>query len=151
MSGVGRAALDARKSRWGAIIRRHRLLKKIAHTTMKTGRDVPSPPVAASFHPALEHARLLFVYSEHDRDPYVGKSRRLLQQMIAKLPPDRRSRVESTLIDEGPLSGFESQAVQERVIGEVVQWTAMSLGVNGKGTHGSQASESLGAGARRPR
>jgi pimeloyl-ACP methyl ester carboxylesterase len=151
MSSVGRAALDARKSRWAGIVRRNRLLRKVAHTTMKTGRDVPSPPVAASFLPALEHARLLFVYSEHDRDPYVGKSRRLLAQMIAKLPPERRSRVESTLIDEGPLSGFESREVQERVISEVVDWTTASLGLIGEGRQPSQAGEPTGASARRPR
>jgi pimeloyl-ACP methyl ester carboxylesterase len=145
MSTVGRKALDARKSRLGAIVRRHRLLRRVAHTTMKTGRDVASPPVAASFEPALDHARLLFVYSEHDRDPYVGKSRRLLQQMIAKLPSERRSRVDSMLIDEGPLSGFESRAVQERVIAEVVQWTAKELGVNGDGPHPAQPKESLSA------
>jgi pimeloyl-ACP methyl ester carboxylesterase len=151
MSTVGRKALDARKSRLGAIVRRHRLLRRVAHTTMKTGRDVASPPVAASFEPALDHARLLFVYSEHDRDPYVGKSRRLLQQMIAKLPSERRSRVDSMLIDEGPLSGFESRAVQERVIAEVVQWTADGLGVNGHGARGVEASQVLGAGATRPK
>jgi pimeloyl-ACP methyl ester carboxylesterase len=151
MSTVGRAALDARKSRWGAIVRRNRVLRKVAHTTMKTGRDVPSPPVSASFLPALEHARLLFMYSEHDRDPYVGKSRRLLQQMIAKLSPERRSRVESILIDEGPLSGFESRVVQERVISEVVRWTTLSLGVNGDRYQGEQGVDSVEAGALPPR
>jgi hypothetical protein len=70
--------------------------------------------------------------------------------MIAKLPPERRSRVESTLIDEGPLSGFESREVQERVIIEVVEWTTASLGLNGNGV-GSQAGEPTGASARRPR
>jgi alpha/beta superfamily hydrolase len=151
MSTVGRAALDARKSRWGAIVRRNRVLRKVAHTTMKTGRDVPSPAVSASFLPALEHARLLFVYSEHDRDPYVGKSRRLLQQMIARLPAERRSRVESILVDEGPLSGFESRAVQERVISEVVEWTTLALGLNGNGSGSLQAGEPTGAPALRAR
>jgi len=151
MSSVGRAALDARKSRWGAIVRRNRVLRKVAHATLKTGRDVASPPVPASFLPALEHARLLFMYSEHDRDPYVGKSRRLLQQMIAKLSPEHRSRVESILIDEGPLSGFESRVVQERVISEVVRWTILSLGLNGDRHQGEQGVDSVEAAAFPPR
>lgn len=151
MSSVGRAALDARKSRWAGIVRRNRVLRKVAHTTMKTGRDVPSPPVSASFLPALEHARLLFMYSEHDRDPYVGKSRRLLQQMIAKLSPERRARVESILIDEGPLSGFESRLVQERVISEVVGWTTLSLGVDGDRDQGTGGADPVDATALRPR
>ena len=63
--------------------------------------------------------------------------------MIAKLPPDQRARVDTMLVDEGPLSGFESRPVQERVIAEVVQWTAGRLGLDGAGQVASR--ESLGA------
>ena len=129
MSGVSRAAVGARKSRLGAIVRKNPLLRRLVQRTVKGRRDLPSPPVAQYFEPALANARLLFVYSEHDRDPYVAKSRRLLQQMTDRLSPERRSRVESTLIDEGPLSGFESLVVQERVIASVVKWVVEGLGV----------------------
>lgn len=148
MKGVSRAAVEARKSRLGAVVRRNPLLRRMAHRTLKGGRDVPSPPVAQFFEPALDHARLLFVYSDLDRDPYVGRSRRLLQAMTSRLPADRRRRVESSLIDEGPLSGFESLPVQERVIHDVVRWTVRSLG---DGAHEPKAPKSMGVRALRRR
>jgi hypothetical protein len=132
------------------VVKRNPLLRRIAHRTLKSsGRDVPSPPVAQFFEPALDHARLLFVYSDLDRDPYVAKSRRLLQVMTAKLTPERRARVESSLIGDGPLSGFESLVVQERVIEDVVRWTVGSLGANG--SHATEATDAMGARAIRRR
>jgi pimeloyl-ACP methyl ester carboxylesterase len=150
MKGVSRAAIEVRKSRLGAAVRRRPFLRRIAHRTLKTGRDVASPPVAQFFEPALERARLLFVYSDLDRDPYVGRSQRLLQVMRSKLPADRRGRVELSVIDEGPLSGFESLPVQERVIEDVVRWTVASLGPTR--SHPAQAAtEAPGARALRRR
>jgi pimeloyl-ACP methyl ester carboxylesterase len=151
MRGVSRAAVEARKSRLGAVVRRNALLRRVAHKTIKGGgrRDIPSPPVAQFFEPATQNARLMFIYSEHDRDPYVAKSRRLLEQLTAKLPADRRSKVESSLIDEGPLSGFESLAVQESVIAAAVDWTVRSLGIDRDPS--PQVGDAVGVRARRNR
>lgn len=151
MSGVSRAAVGARKSRLGALVRKNPILRRVAHRTVKGRRDLPSPPVAQSFMPALENARLLFVYSEHDRDPYVAKSMRLLQQLTASLPPERRSRVELTLIEEGPLSGFESLQVQEQAIESSVGWVVDAMGAAPALEDASESEQRFGVRALRPR
>jgi len=121
LGGVNRAAMQARKFRIAGLLRRSKSLRRLVTGTLTGTKDVPSEPVRRSFEPALDHARVLFLYSEHDRDPYVGKSRRLLEQMAAKLTPARRARLEIETTVEGPLHGFESTAVQAMVIDWVVR------------------------------
>jgi hypothetical protein len=78
--------------------------------------------VQDSFEAALEHAEVLFVYSDRDRDPYVGKSHRLLGQLAAKLSPAKRARLSVMLTPEGPLAGFESLSAQNMAIDLVTRW-----------------------------
>jgi alpha/beta superfamily hydrolase len=139
IGGVSRAAIEVRKSRFGAVVRRHPFLRKVAHRTLKGRRDLPTPMMAQAFQAALTRARLLFIYSEHDQDPYVSRSRRLLEHVVADLPPDRRERVETKLIDEGPLAGFESRIVQQHVIGEVVRWMIRSLSLEESDPMGAES------------
>lgn len=150
IGGVSRAAIEVRKSRFGAVVRRHPLLRKVAHRTLKGRRDMPTPMMAQAFQGALSRARLLFIYSEHDLDPYVSRSRRLLEHVVADLPPDRRARVETKLIDEGPLAGFESHAVQQDVIEEVVRWMAGTLSLEESDSLRADSGDASEAPALRP-
>jgi alpha/beta superfamily hydrolase len=122
LGGMNRAAMDMRKSRVAASMRRNRALRWMVQQTMKGPRDVPSQPVQDSFEPALEHADVLFVYSIRDRDPYVGKSRRLLGQLAEKLPAEKRSRLSVVDTPEGPLAGFESLSAQRMAIELITDW-----------------------------
>jgi len=122
LGGVNRVAMEARKSRVAGLLRRSKPLRRLVTGSLHGTKDVPSEPVRRSFEPALEHARILFVYSKDDPDPYVGKSRRLLVQMAAGLPAQKRARLEMALDAQGPLAGFESTSTQQAVIDRVVDW-----------------------------
>jgi alpha/beta superfamily hydrolase len=128
LGGVTRAHMEARKSRLASLVRSNKSMRRILQGTMKGRKDMPSPAVRKSFYPALEHARLLFVYGDIDRDPYVEKSRRLLGQLADRLPPDRRARLEVVTTSEGPLAGFESISVQSYILDRVVSWLPAALG-----------------------
>jgi pimeloyl-ACP methyl ester carboxylesterase len=127
LGGVNRTAMEMRKSRVAGVMRRNRLLRWGIRKTMKGSRDVASQPVQDSFEPALAHADVLFVYSDRDRDPYVGKSRRLLGQLAAKLPPDKRARLSVMDTSEGPLAGFESLSAQAMAIELITGWMTERL------------------------
>jgi pimeloyl-ACP methyl ester carboxylesterase len=116
---VNQGAMMARKTRVAGVLRNSKLLRTLVRKSMKGVRDVPSPLVQEAFEPALRHARILFIYSQHDLDPYVEKSRRLLTHMRAGLPSSLRDRLELEVTSEGPLHGFESLSVQRYVIDRV--------------------------------
>jgi pimeloyl-ACP methyl ester carboxylesterase len=122
LGGVNRTAMEMRKSRVAGVMRKNRVLRWAVRETMKGPRDMPSQPVQDSFEAALEHADVLFVYSDRDRDPYVGKSRRLLGQLASKLSPPKRARLSVMVTPEGPLAGFESLSAQAMAIDLVTQW-----------------------------
>ena len=122
LGGVNRAAMEARKSKMAGFLRRSRLLRRAVTGTLTGTKDLPSEPVRRSFRPALDHARVLFIYSRQDPDPYVEKSKRLLWHMAADLTPQRRERLEIAITDAGPLAGFESLSVQEDSVQLVVNW-----------------------------
>ena len=146
LGGVNRAAMEARKSRLAGFLRRSGILRRVVTGTLSGTKDVPSEPVRRSFEPALAHAQVLFVYSHDDPDPYVGKSRRLLQRMAAKLPPEERARLEMIFDSDGPLAGFESHSVQDMTIRLVVDWlrdrfsppSLMAGARPGTGRHGQE-------------
>jgi len=127
LGGVNRTAMEMRKSRMAGVMRKNRLLRWVVRETMKGSRDVPSQPVQDSFEPALQHADVLFVYSDRDRDPYVGKSRRLLGQLATKLPPGTRARLSVMNTSEGPLAGFESMSAQRMAIELITGWMTEHL------------------------
>jgi len=125
---VNQTAMQARHSRLAKVVRANPRLHKFVRSTLTATRDAPSPVVSETFGPALDHARVLFIYSEQDRDPYVGKSLRLLAQMTPKLTPERRSRLEVMTTTEGPLHGFESLSAQEFIIRTATERMASTVG-----------------------
>ena len=76
----------------------------------------------------LARGRLMFVYSEQDTDAYNERSRTTIERMLAQLPETHRARFELRILPEGPLSGFESIPIQERVIDTVVDWAIDCFG-----------------------
>jgi alpha/beta superfamily hydrolase len=124
---VNQAVIGARRSRLARAVRSRAKLDKLVRRSLTATRDAPSPAVKEAIGPALDHARVLFIYSERDRDPYVGKSVRMLGQLAPKLSPERRSRLELMTTTEGPLHGFESLSAQEFVIDTVSERMVATL------------------------
>jgi alpha/beta superfamily hydrolase len=129
LGGLTRAHMGARQSKLASLVRSRPLIRKMVQTTVRGQRDVPSEPVRQHFLPAVERCPLLFIFSERDREPYVGKSIRLLRRMTEDLSPRNRERVELLISDEGPLAGFESLSAQDWVIHRSVTWLADELGL----------------------
>jgi pimeloyl-ACP methyl ester carboxylesterase len=125
--GVSRAAMEVRKTGLAAVARRSALLRRLVTRTLRGRRDTPSDAVRMSFGPALDHARVLFIYSDADQDPYVERSRRLLDRMAAQLSPERREHLEIETIRDGPLHGFESLPVQARVKERILRWVPQAF------------------------
>jgi hypothetical protein len=133
-SGMHAMGVEARKSRFAAIARSNRVVHRVLRRSLSGGKDRLSPPVAEALEPALDHARLLFVYSDHDKDPYVTRSRRILERLATELPPSRRARFDLQLTEHGPLSGFEAPEIQDEVVELTTSWIVESLARSPEGT-----------------
>lgn len=121
LGGINKTAMRVRRSELAKLIRRN-LPRRLVRNALSGGKDMPTPLVAESFEPALERARLLFLYSQDEMDPYLEKSRKLLAKMADRLSPEKRARLDIRVTPEGRLSGFESLAVQEWVMTNAIGW-----------------------------
>lgn len=119
-SAVNRLVIGARRSRVAGFVRRHPLISRLAQP-LRGRKGKPSSSVEGTFHQALQHGRLFFLYSEDDRDSYNEKSMAYLQTMLSRHPPEERARFEIEVVT-GALSGFDSLEVQEDVVERVVEW-----------------------------
>jgi hypothetical protein len=77
---------------------------------------------------ALARQPVLFVYSPADDDVYTPEVQRLIDQMVAGLPRDRRERFELRILPEGPLARLESLSIQSTLIETVSEWLIRVLG-----------------------
>jgi pimeloyl-ACP methyl ester carboxylesterase len=123
---VNRFVIGARRSKVGSLVRSSSLLQALAEP-LRGRRGRLSPAVGAPFGRALDHARVLFVYTPEDSDSYNERSVAVLQRMIRRLTPAGRSRFELRILPNGPMSGFESVGIQQDGIDVVVGWLVDSF------------------------
>jgi pimeloyl-ACP methyl ester carboxylesterase len=120
-SGVNRMVIRARRSPMATWARSAAPLQGLRQA-LGGRRGRVAPWVRDSLPVALERGRLLFVYSQEDRDAYNGKVRTALVGLVGRLPKEHRDRFRLDLLSEGPLAGFDSLAVQDRVLDLLIDW-----------------------------
>jgi alpha/beta superfamily hydrolase len=128
--------LRRRSAAWGpvALVRRHRVLRRVALAPAKLilaeRRSEPRLQAIAS---ALDHARVLVVYSPSPRDYYDERVRRRLDDIAATLSPASRARFELRVLEAGPLTAFEALLpdAQTAVVDTVAGWLAESFDLAG--------------------
>ncbi|MGQ0669198.1 MAG: alpha/beta hydrolase [Actinomycetota bacterium] len=112
----------AKKLRLVAAVRSSPLYRRSVRPLVRRilGRTVV-PEARDAFVRATRHARLLFLYSEED---YTFRSAidRQLEAMANRLPAGQRDRHELLVLPGGGLKGYESLAVQDRVLDALMGW-----------------------------
>jgi len=126
-SPVNRLAISARRSRLAAFVRNHPLMNRIADRFRgRSGK--PGSNARDQVSRALEHGRLLFLYSERDIDAYSDRVQAELSKIMAPLPRELRERFDLIVLPGGPVAGLETLSIQRAYIEQVVGWVASSMG-----------------------
>lgn len=129
-SQMNRMVIGLRGSKAASVVRSNRLLLRLLGP-LRGRKGRPRSMVQDGAAAVLARGRLMFVYSEQDTDAYNERSRMTIERMLAQLPETHRARFELRILPEGPLSGFESIPIQERVIDTVVDWAIDCFGTTG--------------------
>lgn len=124
--------LRRRSAAWKpvAFIRRHRLLRRAALAPMKRIlAERRSGPRLQALSSALDHARVLFVYSSSPRDYYDERVRQRLDDIVATFSPVDRARFELRVLEAGPLTAFEAllPEAQTQIVDSVADWLTTSF------------------------
>jgi pimeloyl-ACP methyl ester carboxylesterase len=124
--------LRRRSAVWApvAFVRRNRLLRRVALAPVKLVlAERRSQPRLQALSSALEHARVLFVYSSSPRDYYDERVRHRLEDLVATLSPAGRARFELRVLEAGPLTAFEalSPEAQNVIVDSVAGWLTASF------------------------
>jgi pimeloyl-ACP methyl ester carboxylesterase len=103
---LGRSVGHGRKF---SFVRSNPLFRKAVYeplrSTVKQSKLSPSVPRAFG---ALDHAELVFLYSDnYERDHLNDRVRTALESAAAKLPPERRKRFALHVVETGALTTFE--------------------------------------------
>jgi pimeloyl-ACP methyl ester carboxylesterase len=126
-TSVNRMVIGMRGSKVASLVRSTPFLRRLL-SPLKGRKGKLREAVRDAFLALLGRGRLLFVYSEDDTDAYNEQSLAKIDQMLAKLPADRRDAFDLQVLKEGPLSGFESLEVQRRVVELSAEWLASCFG-----------------------
>jgi dienelactone hydrolase len=121
--GVHRLVVTARRSKVASFFRTSKLLHRLTEP-LRHRRGRVSSAMEGYFSRALEHSRVLFVYTKEDPDAYNVASLGVLKRILARLSPQARARFELRVLPNGPLVGFESLGIQEDAIRTVRTWLA---------------------------
>jgi alpha/beta superfamily hydrolase len=118
----------ARGWKLGQMLRSNRFVRRVLVRRIKGLKGKALPGVQDQLSRALARERMLFIYSEADDDVYSREVQAMLDQMLAKLPRERRDRFELRVIPEGPLARMESLSSQTKIIDTVSDWLVHTLG-----------------------
>ena len=124
--------LRRRSAVWApvAFVRRNRFLRRIVVAPLKlVMAERSSRPRQQALSSALEHARVLFVYSPSPRDYYDERMRNRLDDLVERLSPSSRARFDLRVLEAGPLTAFEalSADAQTVIVDNVAGWLAGSF------------------------
>ncbi|MGQ0670786.1 MAG: alpha/beta hydrolase [Actinomycetota bacterium] len=75
---------------------------------------------------ALEHARVLFLYSEENRQ-FLNRAGPSVEQLLSGLPEEQRERFALRVFPGTSLEGFRTLEMQELTIDSVLGWMASSF------------------------
>jgi pimeloyl-ACP methyl ester carboxylesterase len=133
-----RTRLRRRSAVWAPVsfVRRHRLLRRVVLAPMKLIlAERSSKPRLQALASALDHARVLVLYSSSPRDYYDERARRRLEDVVATFSVTNRERFELRVLEAGPLTAFEALApeAQAVIVESVVDWLTVSFDL-GPGT-----------------
>lgn len=132
-STVNRIVISRRGSRLASFVRSNPLLHRVSQP-FRGRRGKPSENVTISFHRALGHSRLFFLYGEEDTDAYNPKVKDSLNRLLGHHSAEERARFELQVLPGGSLSGFESLETQRLTIDTVVGWLTSCFGITPDGT-----------------
>ena len=110
------------------MLRSNRFVRRVLVRRIKGLKGKALPGVQDQLSRALARERMLFIYSEADEDVYSREVQTMLDQMLKRLPRDRRDRFELRVIPEGPLARMESLSSQSVIIETVSEWLVRTLG-----------------------
>ena len=116
-----------RRTKLAAMVRANPFLRRVLIRRVRGLKGRALPGVEDQLSRALSHARMMFVYSPADDDVYTPDVQVLLDQMLRRLPADRRARFEVRVVPEGPLARLESLAAQSVVIETATAWLLKTL------------------------
>jgi pimeloyl-ACP methyl ester carboxylesterase len=119
--GVHSIAVSARRLKIASFLRRIKPLRRMTDPIRHRRRKVSSV-VERYLSQALDHGRVLFLYSEQDPDAYNEGSVAALKGMLNRFTQSRRERFKVRVLSNGPLVGFESRTAQQDSIDTIRDW-----------------------------
>jgi pimeloyl-ACP methyl ester carboxylesterase len=119
-SGTRKLLFRARRWRVVNPFRRNRMIRRLDRRLLRRSGKARQG-VADKVRAALAHGGLRFLYSEEDKS-YGPRVRKLLEGIVAPLPPGQRERFELRVVSGGPLQGFDSLEIQDLVSDTVMEW-----------------------------
>ncbi len=116
-----------RSSGLGRAIRSNPFLRRTIAEPLSRRKKRAGSGVKRAMSSALEHADMLFLYTEEDFTfgPHVRKE---LDRVVSALPERSRRRYELRVLPGRGLKGFESFDIQRVVIDTVVEWMGERFG-----------------------
>jgi alpha/beta superfamily hydrolase len=113
-----------------SFVRRHRFLRRVVLAPLKRIlAERSSTPRLQALASALDHARVLVLYSSSPRDYYDERVRRRLDEVVGTFPTADRARFELRVLEAGPLTAFEALTpdAQTAIVESVADWVTSSF------------------------
>ena len=106
--GLARVSRSVGERTVFSYVRSHAALRRLADPVRRTLRPrKPAAGVVGAFD-LLDRAAITFLYGKvPQEDHYSRRSREVLDEALAQLPPERRERFELRMLEWGPLSRFD--------------------------------------------
>jgi dienelactone hydrolase len=120
---VNQVVIGLRGSWAASVVRSSRFLRRLTQP-LRGRKGKPRSVVQEWFGTVLARGPLLFVYSKKDADAYNEESMAQIRRMLGPLPREQRDRLDVQVLEDGPLSGFESLEIQRQVIDIVAGFAA---------------------------
>lgn len=119
-SGAGRAGTAARL----ATASRKRLRRLRGRPNVRG--NVMDATTRTALLGALDHARVVFLYSEQNRQ-FLHRAGPSFEQLLSGLPEEQRERFELRVFPGAALEGFRTMEMQQITIDSVLDWMASSF------------------------
>jgi alpha-beta hydrolase superfamily lysophospholipase len=117
VGGLGRMSRGVRDGRVGAFIRSNAALRRVVVTPLRRflGARKPAPRAVGAF-AHLDRARLVFLYGARNphEDHFSSLAQKSIDDALAGLSADERSRFELRMIAGGPLTTFDGLPPEEQ-------------------------------------
>jgi hypothetical protein len=123
---VHRLVVSARRSKVAPLIRTNKLIHRLT-SPLRRRKGKVSSVMEEYLSRALDHSRVLFVYTKEDTDAYNEAAAAVLQRVSGRLGEPARARFEVRVLPGGPLAGFESRTIQDDAIQTTRSWLAQSF------------------------